>query len=224
MAGIIGHVLPIALGVAFSTVPIVVMILILLSPRGRAASLTYLIGAAVGLVALTTALTLLASLLPAPRLSGESPWLASVEVVVGVALLAIAAVRLARARRRRDDAPRSTPSWMRRVSSVGPVPAFGVGFVLMLRPKNLLLTVAAGVAIGSAAHGPADAVAGIAVYVVLGLSTLAAPIIVAYANPGRTRVPLERVHRWLDANSGLVSTIVLLVVGVVILGSGLTHV
>ncbi|AXH35708.1 GAP family protein [Humibacter sp. BT305] len=224
MAGIIGHVLPIALGIAFSTVPIVVMILILLSPRGRIASLTYLIGAAIGLIALTTVLTLLASLLPAPHLSGSSPWIAAVEIVAGLGLLAIAAVRLVRARRHRGEPPRSTPAWMRRVSSVGPVPAFGVGLVLMLRPKNLLLTVAAGVAIGPVARDPLDAIVGIAVYVVLGLSTLAAPIIVAYANPGRTRVPLERAHAWLEANSALVSTIVLLVVGVVILGSGLTHV
>lgn len=223
MAGIIGHILPLGLGVAFSTVPLVIMILILLSDRGRVASLSYLLGAVVGLAGLTTVLTLVASLLPPPRGSDGSPWVAVVELVAGTGLVLIAGWRLIRARRHRGDAPRPLPSWMRRMATVGPIAAFGVGFVLMLRPKNLLLTVAAGVAIGTAATAPADAVVGIAIYVLLGLSTLAAPIIFSYADPGRTRAPLERARRWIDANSALVSTAVLLVVGVVVLGSGLTH-
>ncbi len=73
MAAIIGHILPIAIGVALSSVPIVVMVLILLSPRGRSSGLAYLIGATLGLAGLTALFSAIASLLPPPPASQKSP-------------------------------------------------------------------------------------------------------------------------------------------------------
>lgn len=251
MAGIIGHILPLALGVALSSVPIVVMVLILLSPRGRWSSLTYLIGAVIGLAGLTTLFTAFATLLPPAPTAAKSPLIGTIEIAIGVGLLVLAALRFANAARRRraartarqhpaetvatpaafddgmsdDDAaatpPTRTAKWMARVTTLGPIPSFGVGFVLMLRPKNLLLTIAAGVAIGTTGSSPAEAVVGIAVFVLLGISTLAAPIIFAVADPARMRRPLEETRIWIEANSGTVTTIVVLVLGTVIVGAGL---
>jgi hypothetical protein len=222
MAGIIGHVLPLAVGVALSSVPIVVMVLILLSPHGRWSSLTYLIGAVVGLAGLTTLFTFCASLLPPPPPSEDSPLFATIEIVLGLALLALAAIRWRRSRHR--EKPTSTPKWMSTVSTLGPVSALGLGFVLMLRPKNLLLTIAAGVAIAADVVSVADVVVGIVVFTVLGISTLAAPIIFAVANPTRMRRPLEGVREWMEHNSSTVTTIVVLVLGTVVMGSGIAHI
>ena len=242
MAGIIGHILPIAVGVALSSVPIVVMVLILLSPRGRWSSLTYLIGAAIGLAGLTTLFSAVASLLPPPPPSNQSPLFAAIEIVIGLALLVLAAVRWTRGRARiraaraarsgvaadldPDAAPASATgmvAWLTKVTSLGPIPSFGVGFILMLRPKNLLLTLAAGVAIGAGnVTVGLDAVA-ITIFTLLGISTLAAPIIFSLVDPARMKTPLERTRVWIEGNSATVTTIVLLVLGVVIIGSGITH-
>ncbi|SDZ52210.1 GAP family protein [Herbiconiux ginsengi] len=245
MAGIIGHILPLALGVALSSVPIVVMVLILLSPRGRWSSLTYLIGAVIGLAGLTTLFTAVATLLPPAPSSSKSPLIATIEVALGAGLLFIAAVRWRRARRLHHEqteghaaAAAGAPGggtgtaaksqtgaakWMAKVTTLGPIPSLGVGFVLMLRPKNLLLTIAAGVAIGAGGATFSEVVVGIALFVVLGISTLAAPIIFAVVDPSRMRRPLEETRIWIEGNSATVTTIVVLVLGTVIIGSGLAH-
>lgn len=245
MAPIIGHILPLALGVALSSVPIVVMVLILLSPRGRWSGLAYLIGAVVGLAGLTVLFTAVASLLPPPPSTDESPLFGSIELVLGAALLLLAIIRIVRARHARraatgspqsplspldelaslDDAPPpgATQRWMNKVTTLGPLPSLGVGFVLMLRPKNLLLTMAAGVAIAAGGEPLTPTAIAIAIFVLLGISTLAAPIIVAVSDPERTRRPLQEVHDWIDRNSAVVTTIVLLVLGTVIVGSGLAR-
>ncbi|MBF4573952.1 GAP family protein [Herbiconiux sp. VKM Ac-1786] len=254
MAAIIGHLLPLALGVALSSVPIVVMVLILLSPRSRWSALAYLIGAAVGLTGLTALFTAIASLLPPVPPAEPNPLIATIELVIGAALLALAVVRFARARRRARarrlaaaglaagpteghadaaadsadavggpaDAP-APPAWMTRLTSLGPVPSLGVGFVLMLRPKNLLLTLAAGVAITAGGAPFGDQVVAVAVFVVLGISTLAVPILVALVDPARTLGPLRELRDWIARNSSTVTTVVLLVLGTVIIGSGLTR-
>jgi hypothetical protein len=242
MAGIIGHILPLALGVALSSVPIVVMVLILLSPRGRWSSILYLVGAVIGLAALTALFTVLAGLLPPLPASKESVPVAVIEMLVGAALVGLAAIRFARARARTrahrsagaaaaaagglldDELVAGPPVWMTRLTALGPLPSLGVGFVLMLRPKNLLLTIAAGVAIATGGADLTGEVVAAAVFVVLGISTLAAPIIFAFADPARTKRPLEEVRVWIEANSSMVTTIVLVVLGTVIVGSGLTHI
>lgn len=237
MAAIIGHILPLALGVALSSVPIVVMVLILLSPRGRWSSLTYLIGATIGLIALTALFTAVASLLPPVPATQQSPLFATIELVLGAGLLVLAVIRWRSARRRgrtadNTDSTDSTdisgstdgpPAWMTRVTSLGPIPSFGVGFVLMLRPKNLLLTIAAGVAIAAGNVSIGSTVLAVAIFVALGISTLAAPIIFAVAEPARMRRPLEETRVWIERNSATITTLVLLVLGTVIIGSGLAR-
>jgi hypothetical protein len=257
MAAIIGHVLPLALGVALSSVPIVVMVLMLLSPRGRGSSITYLIGAFIGLTVLTALFTSIASLLPAPSgPGGPSPLFGTIEIALGAALLALAVVRWIRHSHRRRaavaaasssstaSAPSTAtaasstasstatadavelatpPAWMTRLAALGPIPSFGVGFVLMLRPKNLLLTVTAGVAIAGGNVSFEEDVVAIAVFVLLGISTLAAPILFALVAPHRTTAALHELRDWIARNSATVTTVVMLVLGTVIIGSGLTR-
>ncbi|GLK18238.1 GAP family protein [Herbiconiux flava] len=244
MAAIIGHLLPLALGVALSSVPIVVMVLILLSPRSRWSALAYLIGAVVGLAGLTTLFAVVASLLPPVQPAEPNPLIATIELVIGAALLALAALRFgrarSRARARRAAAPvaagaeaavaadaiadaAAPPAWMTRLTSLGPLPSLGVGFVLMLRPKNLLLTLAAGVAIAAGGAPLADEVGAGAVFVVLGISTLAVPILFALIDPSRTLGPLRELRDWIARNSSTVTTVVLVVLGTVVVGSGLAR-
>ncbi|MCS5715210.1 GAP family protein [Herbiconiux sp. CPCC 205716] len=249
MAAIIGHLLPLALGVALSSVPIVVMVLILLSPRSRWSALAYLIGAIVGLAGLTALFTAIASLLPPVPPAEPNPVIATIELAIGAALLVLAVVRFARARARvrarlsssegrqvdalTDPAglanpadladPAAPPAWMTRLTSLGPVPSLGVGVVLMLRPKNLLLTIAAGVAITAGSAPLGDQVVAIAVFVALGISTLAVPILFALVDPARMLGPLRELRDWIARNSSTVTTVVLLVLGTVIIGSGLTR-
>ena len=61
---VIGEILPLALGVAISPIPVMAAILMLLSPNAKGTSVGFLVGWVAGIVVAVTAFTLLASVLP----------------------------------------------------------------------------------------------------------------------------------------------------------------
>ena len=144
----IGHILPIALAVAISSVPIMATIVILLSPKGTKTALPFLIGWVLGMAVIVTLCTLGAQVIPAPRSDRrEATAIAVAEILVGIALVVVAIVEWRRARRHPSDA---LPKWLASVDKLGPWSAFGIAFALNVRPKGLLLAIAAGIAIRAA--------------------------------------------------------------------------
>ena len=63
----IGHILPFAVAVALSSVPIMATIFILLSPNRSRSSLPFLIGWVLGIAVVVTLCTLGAQAIPSPR-------------------------------------------------------------------------------------------------------------------------------------------------------------
>jgi hypothetical protein len=215
----LGHILPIALAVAVSSVPIMATILILLSPKRSQSALPFLIGWVLGMVVVVTLCALGAQAIPTPRSQRRPDTAIGVgEIIVGLALVVIAVVAWIRARRNPTDA---MPKWLNAVSSFGPWASFGVAFGLNLRPKGLLLAIAAGLALrGDGMTAPESAVA-IAIYTIVGASTVAVPIIVTLAAPVRMEPRLLAMKDWVTRNSGAVTALILLLIGVVIIGTGL---
>ena len=68
-----------------------------------------------------------------------------------------------------------------------------------------------------------DAVIIIVVYLALASSTVTVPIIATLASPTRMQPRLVSARDWLDRNGGHITVVVLLMVGLVILGDGLTR-
>src|SRR5215204_1252750 len=64
MTSVVGEILPLAIGVAISPIPIIAAILMLLSPRAKSMSVAFLIGWIVGIVVAVAVFTLLSSVLP----------------------------------------------------------------------------------------------------------------------------------------------------------------
>ena len=69
----IGEILPLALGIAVSPIPIIAAILMLLSPRAKGTSVGFLLGWVVGIVVAVTVFTLLAAELPASDDDASNP-------------------------------------------------------------------------------------------------------------------------------------------------------
>lgn len=222
---VLGVLLPIAIGVAFSSVPIMAMIVLLLSPRGQASGLFYLIGYAAGLAAVTVGFT--AGLRAIPR--GDAPpsqlWVGVGEIVLGGIAVGVAVVSFARERRRRRDvdAPPAMPRWLQRLGRVGSGPALLVGLALNARPKALVLATAAALALNAVELTPLAWTVDTAVYLAIGLSTVAAPVIVVWRSGARARPVLERAREWLARNSYIVTSVVVVMVGVVLIGDGLSR-
>src|SRR5205823_4030168 len=90
MGQAIGQILPLAVGVAISPVPIIGVVLMLVTPRARANGLSFVLGWLLGL-SLVGAIVLLA----APDATGDdaSPatWESSLKLLLGAALVLLAA-------------------------------------------------------------------------------------------------------------------------------------
>jgi hypothetical protein len=217
---VLGELLPIAVGVAISPIPIIATILMLLSPRAARTSLGFLLGWVGGIVTVTTVFTVLAATVGLGGSDGATFGTSWVGVLVGVLLLVLA-VRRWRARPGGGEAA-ELPAWLAAIDSITFAKAVGLAFVLAaVNPKNVLLCAAAGATIGGASLSGTQRLIAITLYTALGACTVVGPV-VAYAVAGdRMSAPLESLKAWLQANNATVMTFLLLVFGVVVLGQGL---
>ena len=219
MLSALGQVLPIAVAVAFSSVPITATILILLSPKRNISGAAFLVGWVAGLIIVVSAATFGAQALPIKSLRSQQSAFGVAEIVIGAALVILGIVSGLRAAR--HPTPAQGAKWLSAVKSFGPRPSFGLAVVLNFRPKGLLLGVAAGLAIGGDATSVSDAVGAIAFYVVISASTVAGPIISTIAMPELMQPRLVSAQHWLEQHGRLVTSLLMGLIGVVILGAGL---
>jgi hypothetical protein len=214
----LGALLPIAVAVAFSSVPLTVTILILLSPnRGRAA-LPFLVGWVIGVAAVISLSALGAAALSEPLRRRRDTAVAFLEIVLGAALVLLAAIYLWRRSRASST---GLPRWLSTVESFGPLAAFGIAVALSFRPKGLLLGFAGGLAL-DAAHVKADEVVLlIVIYTVIASSTVVIPISGSFLAPQRMEPKLVSARDWLAVNGRIMTSIIMFIIGIVILGDGL---
>jgi threonine/homoserine/homoserine lactone efflux protein len=220
MGGAIGDILPLALGVAISPVPIIAAILMLLSPRARGASIAFLLGWVIGIVVAVTAFTLLSSALPASDSDGSKPVQGIITIMLGLVLMGIG-VKQWQGRPRGDAAP-VLPSWMSAIDTMTPAKSLGLGFLLAaVNPKNLIMAVGAGVIIGSADLGSSALVITILVFTALAASTVAVPVVAYLIAADRMSTPLQALRQWLVRENAVVMAVLMGVIGVVMIGKGL---
>ena len=216
----LGGLLPIAVAVAFSSVPITATILILLSPNRNRAALPFLLGWVTGAVAVIILSLLGASLLSEPRRRGADPIFAALEILIGIGLIVVGAVNL-----RRNSQTESTglPRWLSAVDSFGALATFGIAVLLDFRPKGLLLGVAAGLALHAASVNVGEAAVLIAVYTLIATSTVVIPIVASLIAPRQVEPKLITARDWLARNGRILTSSMAFMIGVVILGVGITN-
>jgi threonine/homoserine/homoserine lactone efflux protein len=216
----IGDILPLALGIAISPIPVIAAILMLLSPKAKSTSLGFLLGWLLGIIIAVVVFTLLASVLPEGDSDQSQPIAGVIKITLG-ALLLLLAVRQWRSRPTGDAEP-ALPKWMAAIDTMTAIRAILLGFVLSaLNPKNLLMGVAAGVAIGSADLPVSESAAAIAIFTVIAASTVAIPVIAYLLASAKMAGPLEALRKWLVRNNATVMSVLLLVIGVVVIGKGI---
>ena len=216
----LGGLLPIAVAVAVSTVPIMATILILLSPRRNQSAVPFLVGWVVGMAAVVAIATVGASALPIRQFRASQRAIGIGQIVVGTALLVVAVLAGRRAARAPED---RGSKWLDRIDRMGPAAALGVAFALNLRPKGLLLGAAAGLSVAGSSLKVTETVIVLAIYVGLSSSTVIVPIVATLVAPARMQPRLVAARDWLSHNSAHITVVVLLMVGFVILGAGLSR-
>jgi hypothetical protein len=112
---------------------------------------------------------------------------------------------------------------LRAVGTIRPVAALGLAIALTLRPKALLVSTAAALIIGTSRLTVPETVIVLAVFVAVGGSSVAVPIILALGNPTMMRRPLEASRNWIIRNSRTVTLVVVFLIGTFVLGDGMTR-
>ena len=220
MGPVIGEILPLALGIAISPIPIIAAILMLLSPKARSTGVGFLLGWVLGIVLVVVVVTLLSALIPAEDPDAAKPVAGVIKIILGVLLLLLA-LKQWRSRPNGDTEP-ALPKWMAAIDQMTPGRGLILGFLLSaLNPKNLLMGIGAGVAIGASGSNAGESIVAIIVFTLIAASTVAVPVIAYLIASAKMAAPLEVLRKWLVHNNATVMTVLLLVIGVVVIGKGL---
>ena len=111
------------------------------------------------------------------------------------------------------------------IDTVTPVRALAIGAALSgINPKNLAMSLAAGSTIGTAGLPFGSVVVCVTVFTVLAASTVAVPVVAYAVAADRLRAPLDRLRTWLVAENAVVMGTLLLVIGMVLVGQGISTV
>ena len=146
MGQAIGQVLSFGVGVALSPLPIIAVVLILATAKGRTNGPAFLAGWVLGIAVLGTIVLLVASGAGASKHGTPATWVSIVKIVLGMLLLLLAAKEWRGWPR--GDAQPELPGWMKAVDKFTPIRSFAVGVALSaVQPKNGLLVVGAAAAI-----------------------------------------------------------------------------
>ena len=213
----LGAVLGSGVGVALSPVPLVAVIVTLTSPRGKSSGVAMAMGWVVGLLAVVS-LTVMLSRTTDHSGSAAAEGAAITTLFVGLLLLVLA-LRLWR-RRPRGEAEPELPKWMSRVGGLNVASSFTLGAALSgLNPKNLVLSIGAGVAIGS---GGGSYLVAVTVFALVGSTTVVVPTIAMLASPSTVGPRLETSKSWLARNNSVVLAVLCVVLGMSKLGDGIS--
>jgi Sap, sulfolipid-1-addressing protein len=124
----IGQLLPFAVGVAVSPMPIVAVVLMLVTPLARTNGPVFLLGWIAGIAVAGAIFLSIAGPTSASDDGAPAEWVDWLKLVLGVLLLLVA-VREWRARPHEGDEP-ATPKWMTALEGFTPAKAGGAGVLL----------------------------------------------------------------------------------------------
>jgi hypothetical protein len=216
----ISEVLPFAIGIAISPVPIIAIILILFSDRARVNGPTFLAGWVIGLAAVSAVVYLVADAANAGSDSSSSDSISWGKVVLGVLLLGLA--RRNYAKRPKPGEAATLPGWMATVESITPVRAFGLALLLsVVNPKNLVLAVGAAAGLGQLGLDTEDAVVALAVFVAVASMSILFAVVYEFAGGDKARASLDEMKVWLTEHNAAVMAVLFLVFGVVLISQGI---
>jgi threonine/homoserine/homoserine lactone efflux protein len=219
MGQAIGDLLPSALGVALSPVPVIAVILMLGTPRARSNGLAFALGWVLGLVIVSVIVVLLAGDADDAD-SGSSTAVDWITLVLGLLFL-VMAWKQWQARPKPGVEP-ELPKWMSAIDQFTAGKSLVLGAALSgANPKNLALTLAAAASIAQAGLDGGGTAVAIAVFVVIGSITVAGPVLFYVVASARAAGPLATMKQFMADHNAAIMMIVLLVLGAKLIGNGI---
>ena len=213
----IGDLLPAALAVALSPIPIVAIVLVLGAPNARMAGPAFAVGWIAGLLSVSVIVVLLVGSADDP--DSDDPGLNWLKIAIGILFLLMAAKQWTK--RPKEGEEPEMPSWMATIDTATPPRAALLGAALSgANPKNLALTLAAAASIAEAGLDPGDTAIAVAVFIALGSVTVAGSVLFYLVDADRAARPLAAIRQFMSDNNAVIMMVVLLL-GAKLLGDGL---
>ena len=220
MAQAVSEVLPFAIGVAIVPIPIIAVILMLFSQRARLNGPVFLLGWVTGLSAAFVVVYAIADAGDVDTDETAADGVGWLKILLGILLLALAG-RTWR-KRPRPGAEPEMPRWMSGVDELAPGKALGLGLVLSaLNPKNLILVVGAAAGLAQLGVSTSYALAGLAVFVLVGSLTVGLPVGYYLVGGESAKSALDELKSWLGSHNEAIMTVLFLVFGVILIVKGL---
>jgi hypothetical protein len=205
--GALGDLLPLAIGIAISPIPIIACILMLFTAKARVNGPAFLVGWVLGVTVVTTLVVLLSDATAATDVPASGPSLLGIRQWRG---------------RPKPGEEAKMPPWMAAIDQFTPAKAFGFGFLLSaINPKNLGLAAAAGLAIDQGVAAGGSALGMEIVFVVLASLSIAVPVVYVLVGGDGAKRTLEGWRTWLAAHNAAVMAVLFIVIGAKLVGSGL---
>ena len=220
MGSAIGEMLPLAIGIAISPVPIIAVILMLITPKARTNGLAFLGGWMLGLAVVGTIVLIVANTAGIAESSGPSRTVSVIKLLLGLLLL-FAAWRQFK-KRPKPGAEAPLPKWMKALDGFTPGRALAMGALLSgVNPKNLVLNASAAAGIAQSGLGGVQQAVVMLLLVLVGSLSIIAPVGVYFAMGDRAAPVLGEWKSWLTANNATVMIVLFVVFGVVLIGKGI---
>jgi Sap, sulfolipid-1-addressing protein len=217
---VVGEILPLALVVTISPINVIPVILLLFTKRPLVNACSFFVGFVAGVAAVLVALVAIAEAVDLSPGSGHSTWVAVLKLALGAYLL-VAAFRKFRGRPR-FGAEGAMPKWMDGIAEFQPGRSLGTGLALgSVNPKNVVVGFAAAATIASEAGSGGQQIGAIAIYVLVAVLGVAAPIVVTAFLGDRSAKVLDGWKVWLTQNNATVMSVLFLIFGVVLIGQGI---
>jgi Sap, sulfolipid-1-addressing protein len=220
MGNALGTLLPQALGVAISPVPIIAVILMLFSQRARSNGSAFLLGWVLALAVVGSLVLVLANVGKISAGGTPSTLAYVLKLLLGLLFLVLS-IRQWRGRSKEGEEPHM-PKWMATIDTFTAGKAFGLSALLAgLNPKNLALTLAAALTIAQANVSGAGPWIALAVFVIIASTSVAVPVLYYLFAGQSAEKTLNSWKTWLVANNETVMFMLFLVIGTLLLGQGL---
>jgi threonine/homoserine/homoserine lactone efflux protein len=221
MGDAVGQVLPFAVVVALSPIPIIGVVLMLGTPRARSKGPAFILGWLVGLSVVGTIVLLVASGANASESGEPASWVGVLKLVLG-ALLLLVGLKQWRGRPR-GDADAALPGWMRTVDHFTPTRAAAMGVALSaINPKNLVLTAAAATAIAQTEIATSDQAIALAVFVLIATLGPGIPVAIYFVMGERATRMLDDLKEWMGHHNAAIMAVLCLVIGAKLIGDGIS--
>jgi threonine/homoserine/homoserine lactone efflux protein len=221
MGDVVGQILSFAVGVAVSPVPIIAVVLMLTTDRGRVNGPAFVLGWIAGLALAGTAILLLAGQADASDGGEPATWVGVLKLMLGLGLLALA-VKQWRGRPADSEAA-ELPNWMQKIDGFAPGRALALAVALAaVNPKNLLLTVGAATTIAHAGLEAGEQAVALGVFILVASLGIGAPVAIYFALGEKSASLLGGLKDWMAHNNAAIMTVLLLVLGAKLLGDGIT--